>query len=266
MNENRTTILKIGGSVITDKNGELAAKTQVIDRIAEEIKRAQLKNLLIVHGGGSFGHPMASKYGIKEGYRGEKQKVGFAETHQIMTVLNGLVMDAMVWHEVPAISLSPSSCIITKNSRIHLFEDAPLKAFVKMGFYPVMFGDAVLDSEKGFTILSGDQLVADLAIRFNAERIVMGIDEDGLYDSDPKQNKKAKMLDRVTLDNLKKLNNQLARTPVSDVTGGMHGKISELITAIEKGIFASVVNATEPDNVYKALTDQKVRGTLIKKE
>ena len=114
MNEAKPVILKIGGSAITDKTGELAAKTEIINRLAEEIKRADLDNLIIVHGGGSFGHPTAAKYGIKDGYKEDPtQKLGFAETHHVMTVLNGLVMDALIWHEIPAISIAPSSCIIT---------------------------------------------------------------------------------------------------------------------------------------------------------
>ncbi|MEM4243656.1 MAG: hypothetical protein QXP44_02510, partial [Candidatus Bathyarchaeia archaeon] len=55
LDEAKPTILKIGGSVITDKNGELAARTEVINRLAEEIAKANTKNLIIVHGGGSFG-------------------------------------------------------------------------------------------------------------------------------------------------------------------------------------------------------------------
>ena len=81
MSQSRPIILKIGGSVVTDKDGELAAKTEVINRIAEEIKRADIDNLILVHGGGSFGHPTAKKYGIKEGLKDPAQKVGFSETH-----------------------------------------------------------------------------------------------------------------------------------------------------------------------------------------
>jgi N-acetylglutamate synthase-like GNAT family acetyltransferase len=40
MSDSRPIILKIGGSAITDKTGELAAKTEIINRLAEEIKRA----------------------------------------------------------------------------------------------------------------------------------------------------------------------------------------------------------------------------------
>ncbi|MEM3823367.1 MAG: hypothetical protein QXH87_00360, partial [Candidatus Bathyarchaeia archaeon] len=105
MSELNPTILKIGGSVITDKSGELAAKMQDINRLAQEIHDANVKNLVIVYGGGSFGHPVAQKYGINAGFKEESQRIGFAETHHFMTVLNGLFMDALIWREVPAISI-----------------------------------------------------------------------------------------------------------------------------------------------------------------
>ena len=113
MSEAKLTILKIGGSVITDKKGELAPRTEVINRLAEEIQKASLRNLILVHGGGSFGHPAAQKYGVKEGLKKDAQKVGFAETHHVMTVLNGLVMDSLVWHNIPALSVTPSTCIVS---------------------------------------------------------------------------------------------------------------------------------------------------------
>ncbi|MGB9914624.1 MAG: isopentenyl phosphate kinase [Candidatus Bathyarchaeales archaeon] len=266
MDEAKPTILKIGGSVITDKNGELAARTEVINRLAEEIQKANTRRLVIVHGGGSFGHPTAQKYGIKEGLREETQKIGFAETHHVMTVLNGLVMDSLVWHSVPAVSIMPSSCIITENGRIKTFEDAALKMLLGMDFVPVLYGDAVLDEKLGFTVLSGDQLVAYLAMKLNAARIVIGVDTDGLYDADPKTAKNAKLYTRLTLNELEKVKSKLAGSAAVDVTGGMLGKINELIPVIAQGIPVAIVNAAKPNRTYKALIGGSVEGTLIEKE
>src|SRR3972149_10709445 len=137
MSETKPITLKISGSVITDKNGELAARTEVINRLIEEVAKANIKNLIIVHGGGSFGHPTAQKYGIKDGLKEPSQKLGFAETHHVMTVLNGLVMDALVWHEIPAVSVTPLSCVVTEDGRIQLFADAALRMLLRMGFMPV---------------------------------------------------------------------------------------------------------------------------------
>ena len=266
MNDTRPIILKIGGSAITDKTGELAAKTEIINRLAEEIKRADLDNLIVVHGGGSFGHPTAQKYGIKEGYKNDAtQKLGFAETHHVMTVLNGLVMDAMIWHEIPAVSIAPSSCMITDNGNVKCFDETTLKAMMKMTFTPVMYGDAVLDDKLGFTILSGDQLVAYLALKYNASKVVVGVDTDGLFDSDPKTNPNAKPYKHLTLAELKQLQPKFGKAAGADVTGGMAGKIAALIPVIEQGIHVTVTGATKGLSIYRALTDQSVLGTEIEK-
>lgn len=266
MSETKPTVLKIGGSVITDKNGELSARTEVINRLAEETQKANVNSLIIVHGGGSFGHPTAQKYGIKEGLKHDAQKVGFAETHHVMTVLNGLVMDALVWHNIPAFSVAPSCCVVTENGRIKLCEDTALKTLLKMGFVPVLYGDAVFDEKLGFTVLSGDQIVAYLARKFGAGKIVIGVDTDGLYDADPKVAKNAKLYTHLTLSELEKVKLKLGGSTATDVTGGMLGKIMELVPAVEQGISVEIVNAAKSKRVYKALMGEKVEGTVIEKE
>ncbi len=263
MNKAKLTVLKIGGSVITDKSVELKARTNTIDRLATEIEKANVHSLIIVHGGGSFGHPRAQQYEIKDGLKDGSQKIGFAETHHLMTVLNGLLMDALIWHTVPAVSVTPSSVIVTKNGRIQSLEDAPIEKLLDMSFLPVLYGDAVLDSELGFTILSGDQLVAMLATHFGAERIIVGTDVDGLHDADPKTEKTAKLFEHLTLRELEGLQSRLGKSTASDVTGGMVGKIAELLPALEKGIPVTIMNATKPNSVYMALKGERVQGTVI---
>ena len=266
MSATKPTVLKIGGSVITDKSGELAAKTEDINRLAEEIQRADMDNLVIVHGGGSFGHPTAAKYNIKEGLKEDSQKLGFSETHHVMTVLNGLVMDALVWHNIPSLSIAPSCCAVTENGRIKFLHDATIRKCMEMGFAPVLYGDAVFDEKLGFTILSGDQLVAYLAVKLKAGKIVIGVDTDGLYDSDPKTNPNAQRFPHLTLEEAKKLQGKLGKAKGADVTGGMAGKIAELIPAVEQGIPVKIVNASRGSRVYRALTEQQIEGTLMEKE
>lgn len=259
-------VLKLGGSVITRKERPLTANQPAIRRLAKEISQAKVSQLIIVHGGGSFGHPLAKQHSIKEGYRGEEaQLLGFSKTHQAMAALNKLVVEALIQHNIPVVALSPSSCIVTKSGRIATMMEEPLKSLLQKGFVPVLYGDAVLDSKLGFTILSGDQLAAYLAMQFTAERIVMGIDIDGLFTADPKKDASASLIRHCTLHELKKMEKQIKETYTTDVTGGMLGKIIELTPAIEKGISALIVNAAKPKNIYKALKREKVIGTSIQK-
>jgi isopentenyl phosphate kinase len=259
----KPTVLKLGGSVITDKNKPATANIKAIEQLADEISKANIESLILVHGGGSFGHPVAKKYKLTEGYTSPSQVVGFSETHRAMTQLNGLVMDALIGHDVNAVVVQPSSCVVTKAGRIQSMELKPIKRMLKMGIVPVLYGDAVLDSEKGFSILSGDQLVSSLAINFDASRIILGGDVDGLYTADPKSNSSAELISRVTLEELKSKKHEIEGSKATDVTGGMLGKMSELIPAIEHSIPALVVNASKPLRVYKALKQKFVIGTII---
>ena len=262
----RPTILKLGGSAITHKAKPQTANLPVIDNLAHEIAEAKTPRLIIVHGGGSFGHPLAKKYAINEGFKDSSQLVGFAETHEAMTVLNGLVVKALIRHNIPAVGVAPSSFLITKQGRIEKLDISVIAKLQEMGFVPVLYGDTVLDSEKGFAILSGDQLIAKLAVVLDAERIIVGVDVDGLYAADPKSDSSAELIPRITVKELRKFQNWTEKAKVTDVTGGMHGKIIELIPAIEHGVRAVIVNATKHGTVRGALRNETVVGTLIIKE
>lgn len=182
-----------------------------------------------------------------------------------MTTLNRLVVDSLIRHNIPAIAMPPSSCIITRAGRIDSFEERPLIKMLETGFLPVLYGDAVLDWNVAFTILSGDQLVSYLAMSLNAERIIIGADVDGLYTADPKTDPSAKRIPHLTPTGLKKLQQKVREPRVTDVTGGMLRKIEELIPAVEHGIPVIIVNATKPGNIYKALKGEQVVGTMIER-
>lgn len=253
--------------MITQKMKPLTPNMPAINRLAQEIAQANVSCLVLVHGGGSFGHPLARRYMIKEGLQKGSggQLIGFAKTHQAMIALNRLVVDTLIQHNIPAVAMMSSSMIVTKSGRICTMMDEPLKQLLQVRCMPVLYGDAVFDSDLGFTILSGDQVAAALAIQLNSERIIMGIDEDGLYTADPKVNAEAKLIHHIDLYELRAMRQQFEQAKSTDVTGGMLGKIDELTSAIERGIPSLIVNAAKPKTIYKALKGEKVVGTFMVK-
>jgi isopentenyl phosphate kinase len=264
--EGKLTVLKLGGSVITEKNKPMTAKPEVMERLAREIVDADATPLVIVHGGGSFGHTIAKKYKIKEGYSEPSQIEGFSKTHQAMLELNRLVVGALIRNNIAAFPVSPSSCMTTNLGRIEAFYDSTTRRLLDTGFVPVFFGDTVLDSSLGFTILSGDQIVAALAVKLRASRVIFGVDVDGLYTADPKRDSSAQLIPRITLQELRALLHNIGGAQVDDVTGGMIGKVSELIPAVEAGAQTFILSAAKEGNVYKALKKEEVGGTLIERE
>lgn len=253
-------ILKLGGSVITHKDKYFSPNHDTIERLVKEIAESKSKSLIIVHGGGSFGHPVAKKYAISNGLKQRNHLIGFSKTHQAMTALNQIVVDMLLKVGVAAFSISPSSMLITKRKRLVDFDLSVIKKCIETGLIPVMYGDAVLDTEQGFAILSGDQLVTKLAIALKAEQVIFGSDVDGVFTGDPKLDNTAKLIEKLSINNM---NVDVGKTTFIDVTGGMLGKISEAKKAVEAGVRVVFLNAVKAGRVCDALNREKVIGTLL---
>jgi len=255
-------ILKLGGSVVTDKDKPFTANIGNIRRLADEVASSGFQPLIVIHGGGSFGHPVAKKHGISSGLKRRGQLIGFSRTHQAMVELNRIIVDALLDAGVQAFSLSPSTFIMTTAGRITELDASMIRAILGHGIIPVLYGDAVLDTQQGFAILSGDQLVTVLANTLGAELIVMGSDVDGVYTADPKLASEVHLIHRLSL---KEFNGmvRIGEALNTDVTGGMLGKVREAASAVEAGVEVVIVNAGEPGRVGAALRGEKVMGTIL---
>jgi isopentenyl phosphate kinase len=257
-------ILKLGGSVVTFKDTPMTPNTNAIKRLAEEVALAGSRKLVIIHGGGSYGHPLANKYNIISGYSSPHQLVGFSRTHQSMINLNRVIVDSFLDSDVPVVSLAPSSFIIADDGRIINIDSNIIKRFIELGFVPILYGDTILDKSRGFTILSGDQLSVRLAIDLNADRILFGVDVDGVYTANPNITPDAKLIENLSLNQIKGMI-QIGESLSTDVTGGMIGKITEAKTAVEAGIKVQLVNALKPGIIKSALDWDPVRGTWLRR-
>ncbi len=253
-------ILKLGGSVVTHKDKDYTEHSENIKRLAKEIAEASSFPLIIVHGGGSFGHPHAKKHGIADGFSESTQLLGFSGTHQAMMRLNKIIVDALLEQGVPAFSLSVSSMLKTDGKRLNELDTGILKSFIETGLTPVLYGDAVLDSEQGFAILSGDQLTAKLAIELKPENVIFGSDVDGIYTENPKNHPNPKFLKTISINNVSA---NVGDTTHTDVTGGMEGKLSEASTIVRNGSTVIIINASKPNRVKNALLGETVIGTKL---
>lgn len=258
-------VVKLGGSVITDKGKEFSVNQDALNRLARELTSVE-EPLVVVHGGGSFGHPLASEYEIDSGFKDGSQLMGFALTHRAMEELNMAVVSALQDVGIPAVSVQPSACVIVESGEISSMEVSPVRKLLELGLVPVLYGDAVPDMEKGMSILSGDQLVVFLAREFGAERVILGVDTDGVYTGDPKKDEEAELLPKITPENWREIKDSLSTGAAPDVTGGMRRKVEELLKLPEIGVEAQIINATKPKTLKKAIKGDKSLGTRIIQE
>ena len=262
-------ILKLGGSVITRKDATKPTLDPVnLDRIAREIAQAQVEKLIIIHGAGSFGHLHASKYAIGSPITTPDQlrekRMGFTLTQNSVKNLNHFVCHYLLNHGIPAVAVPPSSFITSRNKRIESARLEMVEKYLEMGMVPVLYGDVVLDADEDLkmAVISGDQLVSYLSLKLKPERIILGSDVDGIFDRDPKKHPQAQLLEKVqSLEDLQFLEG--AQTV--DVTGGMAGKLAELLELAEKGIESELINVGCEGLLENALNGEKVRGTIIRK-
>jgi isopentenyl phosphate kinase len=269
MKANQIIILKLGGSVITRKESPFPIiNSHNLERICREIAESKPAKLIIVHGAGSFGHPHAKKYEIGQQIKNQadfqEKRLGYSQTQNSVKELNTRVCQHLLTYGVPAITLPPSSFLLTRNKRIESADLSIVEKYLQMGWVPVLHGDVVLDLDENIkmAVLSGDQLVKHLAQKLHPRRIILGSDVDGIYNRDPKTDPQAQLLPIVkSFEDLESL--QGARTV--DVTGGMTGKLKELLELAEMGIQSEIINADQPGLLEKALNGEKVKGTIITK-
>jgi isopentenyl phosphate kinase len=247
--------------VITDKRKPFRVKKTVLTRLARELSKTK-RRLVVVHGGGSFGHPLAAKYKIAQGYREKKQLKGFTATHRAMERLNSEVVKALERAGLPAIAIQPSAIAVVRDGELLKMEVRPIKKLLELGLVPVLYGDAVPDLRKGMCILSGDRITSYLAEVLRASRVIVGVDVDGVYASDPRKCGKPELLKKITPSDWNRLFFS-RHEKIKDVTGGMENKVKELLRLAKMGIESEIVNANRAGVLEKMVGGAKGLGTVI---
>lgn len=232
-------ILKIGGSVLTQKEEEMELDRASFEAALDAVADAP-DDLVLVHGAGSYGHPQAERWGLEDGSR-----EGVYETHSAVRELNRLVVEYLRDAGVNALPVHPLSCCV-KQPDLELYDEA-VRLMVAEGFLPVIHGDGVVHVGSGVSVVSGDGLVVELARE--GERVGMCTSAGGVLGRD------GGVLDRVTsLEEVEELGGAGA-----DVTGGIVAKVRKLLSLPSGGYVFGV------DGIEEFLQGGSA-GTLVRSD
>jgi isopentenyl phosphate kinase len=257
----RTVVIKLGGSVITDKGLAFKANYRSMHRIAKEL--AGLKErLLVLNGAGSFGHIPVKRWGLDHGFNRKKTN-HFAKTKLQLLRLQQILVSVMASHGVSAVPFTPSSFMIARSGRLCRAELAPIREFLDLGLVPLFGGDLVPDLDHGWTVVSADQMASWIAPQIGASMIVYGTDVDGLYDSDPKTSRDARLIETVSLGEIRRVSRSALGSRMPDVTAGMRGKLFEAEHAVRMGVEVVIMNLRRPANLRPILEGKSGRWTRI---
>ncbi len=251
------TLLKLGGSLITDKTRPQTPRLDVIQRLAEEIstafKQAAGLRLVLGHGSGSFGHYPASRYGTRQGVHTPEEWRGFVEVWQAANALNRLVMDALLEAGLPALAFPASASLLARDGQVLRWDLGPLQSALEEGLLPVIYGDVVFDQERGGTILSTEDLFGYLAKQLHAQRLLLAGRESGVWADFPAC---TRLVPEITPSSLVKLSPSLGGSGAVDVTGGMLSKVHQALELVQTvpGLQAWIFSGETPGLVKEALS------------
>jgi isopentenyl phosphate kinase len=265
--------LKLGGSLITDKNQRYTVRLERLAELADEIRSALSDSpdlrLVLGHGSGSFGH-----YAVREhmsrgaasgtaGGAGDEHAywAGYSEVWYRASELNRHVMDALHTSGVPSISLAPSAVVEAAEGRIHHWDLTSIRSAIGAGLTPVIFGDIVFDTARGSSVLSTEALMTHLAPVLRPSRILLAGLEAAVWKDYPFRNEP---IERITPSSFPALAGGLGSSHGTDVTGGMRTKVEDMValTTALPDVTIQIFSGENHGNVRAALGGAAL-GTVI---
>jgi isopentenyl phosphate kinase len=261
-------LLKLGGSLITEKSRPETTRPEVIARLAGEIAQAAAAlpgRLIVGHGSGSFGHVAAHRSGIAPGLASAAQLPGVSETQRQAALLHRLVFEALAAAGAPPFSIAPSSCVVAAGGVPVALAEEPLLLALGAGLLPVVYGDVVLDREQGVAICSTERLFLLLAERLPGLGVAIGRaiwlgETDGVYDA---AGRTIPRLAASSAGGLADILRALGSPAGADVTGGMRHRVETALALARLGIPSLIANGLEPGVLGRALAGEEVNGTEV---
>ena len=252
-------LVKLGGSVLTDKAHLRTPRKAAIARLTKELAGLG-DDLVVVHGAGSFGHVLARRYRVN-GPASPRKARGAAIVQRDVRALDDLVVGGLLRAGLAPAVLPPSAILALDDGRIDLIDLDGFRDFIAVGFTPVTFGDVVRDRSRGVAVCSGDILMLELAKAFHPRCVLFAADVDGLYTSDPKRDPDARLLLSLSRADLPLIEFGPAKGP--DVTGGIEAKVRRMLEIAAHADETIIVNGNVKNRVRDALRGRIVVGTRV---
>lgn len=258
MNQKEIVIIKLGGSVITNKKIPYTANVEVIKRLTKEIKKAQVA-IIIVHGQGSYAHTSAKKYGGKRGY---SSLYGIAQVFNDAMEMNRVIMKNLISERIPAVSFRPNSLFVASFGKMQEQNLEGITLALKQGLIPVIYGDVILDRKWKTTIFSGETSTAYIAQyllsrKIKISKIIQVGTTDGVYD------KSGVTIPVITEKNFPTYKRTIFESESTDVTGGMKHKVENALMIAKIGIPTYIINGLVKNNLFAELRNKQTKHTLI---
>ena len=259
------TLVKLGGSLITDKTAVEVARPEVIRRLADELARSPAVHagrVIVGHGGGSFGHTAAARAGLHRGPLAGPAMAGVSETQAAMRRLTALVVAALRDAGAAPVALAPSSFLVGRAGAVEALWPEAILAALGAGLLPVVSGDVMVDRAWGAAICSTESLFVALAQRLAAAglpvaRVLWLGETAGVLDPD------GTLIERIAPSRVPELVRAAGAARGTDVTGGMRHRLEAAAALAARGVTSWIADGRIPGLLERALAGEQPRGTVV---
>lgn len=265
-------ILKLGGSLLTYKDKPLKAKKKAIRSLANFLAKniyPVKKKLVLIHGGGSFGHYEALMDIQKHG---KLTYSGFPKISLSMVLLNEIVLRELIRVELPIVSIPPRAiCYYDCELSEHVCNYNLVNYTIENNLIPLLFGDVIVGKGNCTPhIISGDDIAIDIAKLFGTAKIIFAMDVDGIYQPTVERGL-GSLIKRINLEEANSLIKELEKINKIkgyDVTGGIVNKLRKSIECIRNNYCKEIifVSGEKKDLLYKAIMGVPGEYTILKIE
>lgn len=258
------TLIKLGGSLLTDKSAVESLRAEVLERIAREVAAASLGapgRLILGHGSGSFGHAEALRRGLSGGAVVAAAPGAVAAVHAAAARLHRMVLKALRDAGAHPLSFPPSCCLVAEGGGSGSWDPGPLLAALAARTLPVVYGDIVLDPAGGARICSTEDALVAVArsLRASGRRILravwLGV-TDGVLDARG-----------VRIAHIAHGADRPARTAGAavgaDVTGGMAHRVARALDLAATGVPSWIGDGRKPGVLRAVLAGEESGGTWV---
>jgi glutamate 5-kinase len=244
-------VIKIGSSSLTDDKGRI--RTDMIGSVAQQMAQArQLGHEVVLVTSGAVAAGVA---GLSLAER--PSDVG---TLQALSAVGQPLLMAAYRDALKAHNLIPAQVLLVPFDFVdrtqYLHARATIERLLELGCVPIVNeNDALANDEIRYG--DNDHLSALLSHLVSADLLVLLTDTEGLYTSDPKNNKDATIV-RVVQSDDPLLAVTTTGAGTSRGSGGMASKLAAARIASWSGVTAVIASAQHQDAVMAAITGQDV--------
>ena len=248
-------VVKVGSSTLTHTSESLnLRRIECLAKTLSDLKNAGKEIVLVSSGAVSAGVAKAG-LGHRPASLEEKQAMASIGQSELMKIYDRFFSD--YGHKVGQILMTRD---VVDNPVRRTAAENTFNTLLRMGCIPIVNENDAVSTDELVKFGGNDILSAHVANLCHADLLINLSDVDGLFDSDPRKNPGAKLVDRV--DNIDEILSFAGGAGTDRGTGGMEAKLTAAKMVTANGIPMFIMNGSDPEILYRLLDGEHV-GTYF---